>query len=244
MSNPEHSAVFLKHLEDIKDLYAEVKEIIILAENFDSCNDVYLSPLNELRNTLDHIMRSFIYPHKVESELNEATEHLYRAGYDAYEVLAINIISKIIGCVEKYNVATISVIFPEYYTEIKQEITNIKIGLADERAHKRLDPDTGTKSFTPYKEKVAKLLRFQQICEMRLPDLQKEKRKQKLGGLRSAAASFVTGVIITIAGAFVYDSYIKGASAETVVRQPQLHVGDSASHIAPVKMDTIRSSEK
>ena len=49
---------FYAKLSDIKELYIEVKEAIILAENFDPSHDVLLSPLTELRNSLDHIMRS------------------------------------------------------------------------------------------------------------------------------------------------------------------------------------------
>jgi hypothetical protein len=171
---------FISHFYEVKDLYAEVKEIIILAENFDSTTDVYLSPLNELRNTLDHIMRSFIYPDKLDSEFSEAKEHLYRAGYDAYEVLSINVSSRIVKCIENYNADTITKVFPTYYTEIKQKIINIKIELAEERAHKKLNPDTGTKSFTPYKDKVSDLINSLKICEFKIPDLQREKTKSNI----------------------------------------------------------------
>jgi hypothetical protein len=59
---------FLRSFSDIKDLYLEVKEAIILAENFDKRNDVYLSPLNELRNALDHLMRSLVYPEQLNQD--------------------------------------------------------------------------------------------------------------------------------------------------------------------------------
>jgi hypothetical protein len=199
-----NSILFIAKLNEIKDLYAEVKEVIVLAENFDPSSDVYLSPLTELRNTLDHIMRSFIYPDRLNSEFDEAKEHLYRAGYDAYEVLAINVSNRIV--IEKYNTKTIATIFPTYFTEVKQSIINIKIEVAEERAHKRLDPDTGTKSFTPYKEKITKLINHLKVCEHNIPDLQKEKAK----GWFTSIANIILGILIAAAGIFVYEKFLAG----------------------------------
>src|SRR5688572_11625691 len=137
---------FIDKLNELKELYVEVKEVIILAENFDDAHEVYLSPLNELRNSFDHIMRCLIYPDKLDNEFDEAKEHLYRAGYDAYEVLAINVADAIIKKVEKYNAEVISTVFPTYYTDIRPQLIDIQVDLGDARAHKRLNPDTGTKS--------------------------------------------------------------------------------------------------
>jgi hypothetical protein len=207
-----HSEKFVEKIAEIKDLYAEVKEVIILAENFDPSSDVYLSPLTELRNTLDHIMRSFIYPNKLEAEFDEAKEHLYRAGYDAYEVLSINISNAIVKRIEKYSTRVITTVFPAYYTDVKQSIISIQVDLAEIRAHKRLNPETGTKSFTPYKEKVSQLLIHHKACEFRIPDLQKERRN----GWIKAGVGFLIGVVITILGLYLYDRYFKVKTSSEV----------------------------
>ena len=200
-----HSVLFIEKFKDIKDLYAEVKEVIVLAENFDNDNDVYLSPLTEIRNTLDHIMRSFSYPDKIHTEFDEAKEHLYRAGYDAYEVLAINVSSRMIKCIEKYSSQTISTIFPAYYTEIKQKIIDVKVEIGEIRAHKRLNPETGTKSFTPYKEKIIELLNCLKKCEQNIPDLEKEKRRR----VGRDIINIIIGIAIAAAGIFVYEKFLK-----------------------------------
>lgn len=204
--NPQN---FFDKLNDIKDLYVEVKEAIILAENFDGDHDVYLSPLNELRNTLDHIMRCLIYPDKLDDEFNEAKEHLYRAGYDAYEVLAINVGSAIVKSIEKYDAEIITAIFPTYYTEVKPALLDVKEELADTRAHKKLNPDTGTKSFTPYKDKVSNLIRQLRLCVAQIPHLQKEKRKKQKKSFGKFFGGILIGVVITILGAWLYDKYFK-----------------------------------
>lgn len=200
-----HSEKFIEKISEIKDLYAEVKEVIILAENFDPSSDVYLSPLTELRNTLDHIMRSFIYPSKLETEFDEAKEHLYRAGYDAYEVMSINISNAIVKRIEKYNAKVITTVFPAYYTEVKQSIISIQMDLAEIRAHKRLNPETGTKSFTPYKEKVTQLLNHHKSCELRLPDLEKERWRARI----KSWLGFAAGVVIAVVALYVYDKYFR-----------------------------------
>lgn len=55
----ELANIHFSKLDELRGLYIQVKECILLAENFDPDHSVYLSPVNELRNALDHIMRSF-----------------------------------------------------------------------------------------------------------------------------------------------------------------------------------------
>jgi hypothetical protein len=203
----------LDKLIEIQELYIEVKESIILSENFDSANDVYLSPLNELRNSYDHVMRSLIYQDNADSELDEAKEHLYRAGYDAYEVLAINVGQAIIKIIEKYDAGIISSIFPRYYTEVRPNLVDIKVQLGEARAHKKLNPATGTKSFTPYKDKISNLIRQLKTCEENIPALQSEKIKRRKKRYWNTGAGILTGVIVTIVGLWLYDNYFKKTDA-------------------------------
>jgi hypothetical protein len=216
-----NSEDFHKGLNEIKELYIVVKEVIILAENFDPAHDVYLSPLNELRNSLDHIMRSLIYPDKIANELDEAKEHLYRAGYDAYEVLAINVGDAIIKSVEKYDAVIISSVFPTYYTDVKPSLLEIKVELADERAHKRLNPDTGTKSFTPYKEKISNLIKQLKICTIQVPDLQKAKKKKKQKKFVDVLIGLIIGIVMAIVAVWIYDSYIKKSNSAEKEQNPK-----------------------
>jgi hypothetical protein len=213
MNNSAES--FLAKLHDIKELYIEVKEAIILAENFDPSNDVLLSPLTELRNSLDHIMRSLIYADKLDNELDEAKEHLYRAGYDAYEVLAINVGQRIVKIIEKYDAEIISSIFPKYYTDVKQNLIDIQVELGEARAHKRLNPDTGTKSFTPYKEKISTLIKQLKTCEAHIPHLQGEKRKKKRKVWVGTLIGIFIGVAVAVAGSWVYDNYFKKPESQS-----------------------------
>lgn len=204
---------FYAKMREINDLYIEVKEVIILAENFDPTHEVYLSPLNELRNSYDHLMRIITYPEKWQNEFDEAKEHLYRAGYDAYEVLAINVSDAILKIVEAYHSSVIATIFPGYYQDIQPLIMQLRVELAGERAHKRLDPETGTKSFNPYKEKVVEPIKHLKICEQNIPLLEGEISKNKKQALRKTITNtiggIIIGIIITILGTWAYDKFVK-----------------------------------
>lgn len=207
-------------LDDLKELYSQVKECILLAENFDPHHSVYLSPLNELRNVLDHVMRSFNNPSKIDEEYHEAKEHLYRAGYDAFEVLSINIGDNIVKCVEKYDVEIISIIFPYYFTDIKKHLINIKVELARVRALKKMDSPIGITNFTPYQEKITELISHLKICEENIPTLQAEKRRRKNKWLVNNLWGIIVGLIIGIVGLYLYDNYFKNEPVKTIVTTP------------------------
>lgn len=200
---------FYKNLLEIRSLYTDVKEIIILAENLDPDQQVYLAPLNELRNAFDHLMRSLQENEDPEKQFNEAKEHIYRAGYDAYELLNINLAEGIVTSIEKFDTDIISVVFPSYYQDIKPALIEIQVELADTRAHKRTDPDSGIKTFTPYKEKVLTLSDHLKRCQRHIPSLVKEKKRRNKKKFSATVLGIVITILTLVAGSYIYDKFIK-----------------------------------
>jgi hypothetical protein len=223
--NPED---FFRRFSSIKELYLEVKEAIILAENFDKGSDVYLSSLNELRNGFDRLMRSLDYPAQLSEEFDEAKEHLYKAGYDAYEVLAINVGNSIVKVVEEYDSGIISTIFPRYYDEIKPMLIDMRIELAGGRAHQKLNPTKGTKSFYPYKDQVTRLIQQLKFCEVQVPNLQAEKKRRSRKSLKTALIPSIITLVLTVAGTYAYEKWFKVEKAPIIDKGTSLHK-DSAS---------------
>lgn len=197
---------FYKNLLEVNCLYTEVKDIIILAEQLDPKNQIYLAPLNELRNALDHLMRSLHENEDPAKEFNEAKEHIYRAGYDAYELLNINLAEGIVECVEGYDTEIISIVFPGYYTNIKPALIDIQVELADTRAHKRTDPVSGIKTFTPYQAKVKTLYHHLKHCQEHVPSLAKEKRRRTKRKNKNFVIWIVATILTLIAASYIYDS--------------------------------------
>jgi hypothetical protein len=168
------SSAFEKELKPLFDLYLEVKAIIAIAEEIDPYGKTYAGPLNEMRNVLDHIMRAFQYPDRVQHEYHEAKEHLYRAGYDAWAMLCMHLGQKIEEDLSSFSIPVITAVIPTYYTDYKPKLIQVKADLADIRVHKRIDPDVQEKSFGEYLPVVKGLFEMSKHVSSVVPDLQKE----------------------------------------------------------------------
>jgi hypothetical protein len=132
--------------------YFEIKELIAAAEREDGEQRISISAIAELRSALDHIMRAHNVEHELISEdeiskssgltpkvyckknYEKAYAHLYRAGYDAYDCIAIGIIDeidKLLDSVSKHALYTVipgatdTIINP--YREAKKLFTSAKI---------------------------------------------------------------------------------------------------------------------
>jgi hypothetical protein len=208
---------FMDQMESIRPLYTEIKKIIALAENLNDGKEAYIGPINELRNCLDHLMRSLEYPDRIDHEFNEAKEHLYRAGYDMYEVLASNLGTKIIDDLRPFDSTTISRIFPQYYQVIKPDLLNIKKELADIRVHKKIDPTSNNKSFSPYLDRVAQLIEYSQTTTANIPDLiiekEKERKAKKKRSREYIALRIVLGIFVlavSTGSGYLWKAYVDG----------------------------------
>ena len=118
-SHESREILFYRKLYDVKVLYNKVKSAIILSENFDPNREFYVATSNQMRSTLDHIFKAMEGDTSdMEYELKEAKEHLDRAGYDTYEILASNLSLHISYKMKRYSASVISNIFPEYYKQL------------------------------------------------------------------------------------------------------------------------------
>ena len=117
-------------LEELFSLYDKVRQSVILLENFNEEQKMYIAPINQLRSALDHIFKAINICddfEQCEYELREAKEHLDRAGYDTMELLAANIGITIVEKLKRYDTKTITEVFPYYFTTIKPQLTDIKV---------------------------------------------------------------------------------------------------------------------
>ena len=185
--NPEsHEISFYKKLSDLKELYEKVKYAIILSENFDPEQKFSVAPCNQLRSALDHIFKAIDSDEEtMEYEIKEAKEHLVRAGYDVYEILASNMsYANILKKMDKYPPNIVSIIFPEYYKKIKFAISNIQIDIAKLRKNKMKSIDM---SFEKYMKNIEEIIGFDKqinekipALELALEDHKKHDKRQKL----------------------------------------------------------------
>lgn len=189
-------------LEELFSLYDKVRQSVILLENFNEEQKMYIAPINQLRSALDHIFKAINVcndTQQCEYELKEAKEHLDRAGYDALELLAANIGITIVEKLKRYDTKTITEVFPYYFTTIKPQLTDIKGIVAKLRSDKKTDSD---KSFSAYFDQISILINIDKKVDTMIPSLDEFERKKKKEKLKtwgiSILSSIASGLLVGI----------------------------------------------
>ena len=169
---------FFNKIKELFVLYEKVKLAIIYAENFDPKREFYLAPSNQLRSSLDHIFKAAAHPNDLEYELKEAKEHLDRAGYDAFEVLASNLGLSLVEKLNGYSPDTLTNVFPDYYQNIRPTLIEIKAKLGEIRKKKK-DISLGSgDSFSSYFDQIEVLLGFNKTVDTMIPSLEEYHQKK------------------------------------------------------------------
>ena len=194
-------------LEELFSLYDKVRQSVILLENFNEEQKMYIAPINQLRSALDHIFKAINICDDFEQseyELREAKEHLDRAGYDTMELLAANIGITIVEKLKKYDTKTITEVFPYYFTTIKPQLTDIKGIVASLRSNKKIDSD---KSFSTYFDQIYILINIDKKVDTMIPSLEEYEKKKKKERLKtwiiSILSSIISGLLVGIIMYFV-----------------------------------------
>ena len=194
-------------LEELFSLYDKVRQSVILLENFNEEQKMYIAPINQLRSALDHIFKAINICddfEQCEYELREAKEHLDRAGYDTMELLAANIGITIVEKLKRYDTKTITEVFPYYFTTIKPQLTDIKGIVASLRSDKKIDSD---KSFSAYFDHISILINIDKKVDTMIPSLVEYEKKKKKERLKtwviSILSSIISGLLVGIIMYFV-----------------------------------------
>jgi hypothetical protein len=194
-------------LEELFSLYDKVRQSVILLENFNEEQKMYIAPINQLRSALDHIFKAINICddfEQCEYELREAKEHLDRAGYDTMELLAANIGITIVEKLKRYDTKTITEVFPYYFTTIKPQLTDIKGIVASLRSNKKIDSD---KSFSTYFDQIYILINIDKKVDTMIPSLEEYEKKKKKEHLKtwtiSILSSIISGLLVGIIIYFV-----------------------------------------
>ena len=194
-------------LEELFSLYDKVRQSVILLENFNEEQKMYIAPINQLRSALDHIFKAINICddfEQCEYELREAKEHLDRAGYDTMELLAANIGITIVEKLKRYDTKTITEVFPYYFTTIKPQLTDIKGIVASLRSNKKINSD---KSFSTYFDQIYILINIDKKVDTVIPSLEEYEKKKKKERLKtwiiSILSSIISGLLVGIIMYFV-----------------------------------------
>ncbi len=191
--------------QDIVELFNSIKYLYSICEETDPDLCTNLQPLNEFRAALDHMMRIVAienldgYEDKsADDEARKLISHLRRAFFDVCDMLSINYRNRIIDILEKYDSETIAAVIPNYYTEIKPDISDISETIASLRTDKRVksgDADV----YDQYTEIVKKLKKYQDIvirAESSLVEIQAQNNKKKKRDIVVSWVIPIAGIVI------------------------------------------------
>lgn len=204
MSQPEK---YYQELQELFSLYKVVKEIVLLAEYSNDNRSYIVSSVNELRNAFDHVMKSLQNDINFKEEFKKAKGHLYRAGFDAYEIIALNRLAEIEKIKSSYSYTAIIGGYPDYQKKLTPLVKRTKKKLAEVRGNKLVIVVEDEKSyFEDYEKIVTELmeacddlnLHVDGINEAYQAELKKSGATKNwiLGVLSALFISVATGVIV------------------------------------------------
>lgn len=141
--------VIKKTWEQIIHVHMTTKYFGIKAEEYAKDFKTYVQPFNELKNSLEHIIRAMSVEvgitdkgqEYVKNNLDKALGHGYRAVFDTADWLTITIRDRIIETLRPFNPEVISKAMPEYYSNIRPRIDAICNDIAGLRGRKDIEND-------------------------------------------------------------------------------------------------------
>jgi|GEM_PF-4731363 len=148
-------------------------------------------------------------------QIDKAKGHLFRAGYDAYELLGIEATTKIKSTFSKYDPSVIIKVFPNYYETVYPQVSKFEEQLVIARANKdvgynfynddgEIDVEKIQNAFTAYENIVTELLVLKDEVITKIPaleqakvDSEQEKKADHYKELIIAIMSAIIGAIIS-----------------------------------------------
>ena len=192
----EKEQSYLRNSERLAELYESVKPIFLLVEYFNEKDGIVLTSMNEIRSAFDHTMRALRCDssQSLEDEFDKARKHLYRAAYDACEIMVLDRLD-FIGRLKRgipYDVLV------RFYPEYATEILPLTLRLRREAAEIRTMADSKER-LDEYCSLILKLIDYTEQLEKVLPAVKKYKKRQDMESFYSPTfVSIVFGAVLVM----------------------------------------------
>ena len=195
----EREKLICKELTELSDIYKSVKHIFLLVEYYNNKKGIVVSSINELRNAFDHVMRAMTKDDSLglEDEIDSAKKHLFRAAYDACEVIILDRLDYIESLKNKASLRVLSKVYPDYVTEILPFASKLKKEVVDVRQIDNLE-----ERVKQYEEKISQIIDYSEKLEQRIPEAEKVKNIEQLDSYFSSAfISLIIGSVLLVVSA-------------------------------------------
>ncbi len=201
----------ISNLQKLCELYFAVKELIIYFEENNPEQDTDIQLINELRNAFDHLMRAFAVwlkikqeksPYKyIQTNIDKAFGHVYRAGYDTLDFLVLIFKEIIYKDISQYPTEAINKIIPEYYTKIRPLIYDLNEKITKYRKEKDVSSENYIQLFEYIKD-IKKLVEYHKEISKKIPALNEYHLKLKNEQSQENKKNWIKELTIALAGAF------------------------------------------
>ena len=169
--------------------YSNVKQLVVTAEKWDLDQRVPLSAISELRSVLDHIMRAdqvllglrtqdnIRQQHGVTAaeyctkNINKALGHLYRAGYDAYDVISMRLIDEIDRALRSVEIPALYAVVPSAAVDIERPFESAKRLAVEAKLLKDIESPSDAEEEEPCAEQERECFRLYEKANMDLLDI-------------------------------------------------------------------------
>ncbi|MBI4778125.1 hypothetical protein HY792_04320 [Candidatus Desantisbacteria bacterium] len=184
------------------------KHITLKAEEFDESFKTFIQPFNELRNTLEHIIRanSVIIgindcedSKYIDKNLDKALGHEYRAFFDSVDWLSMSLRDRIIETLKPFHHEAISKAIPDYYSNIRPRIDEIGNEIARLREEK--DIANGSELMIEvehYKEILDELFDIDKKIRNSVSAVIEIDKAKKFEPVANIIVSFVAGLLVAL----------------------------------------------
>lgn len=204
-----------KRLEKFIEIYSKTKIVIIKAEESKIDLVKFFSPIEQLRNALDHLMRVFEVRGRGKNEddanycldnLDAAIAHVYRACYDALDFSVHSLKEKIQTEFKGFDSEVILQVMPEYYSNIKPKLEKFCKEIEEIRNNKdiakiRHSEDKNIEKYlqlwNDLNEDYEKMLDKQSTMIEQRREIENKRKKEER---KNWIMAFVVGIIMLILG--------------------------------------------
>ena len=208
-----------RRLRDLFEFYwLKVKEIVAAAERYDKEQRMVITSAIELRAAFDHVARVHgalsgieavqwqdaalsLYDY-CEKNLSKAHGHLYRAAYDAYDIIAFALTEKLEKCLEAVSSMTLHTVVPDAMERVVIPFQNALKLVTQAKVRKDVNGREAERmEFEQYEEAVNGLLDARDYIDPRLSELMRHERQQRRQDRRRTLitiAGWVVGAVATI----------------------------------------------
>jgi hypothetical protein len=173
---------------ELTSLYHRVKLYVITSEKVSGENRLSAPAINELRNAFDHLMRihAVLYAGALDGpqqatlsplvycqhNLSKAVGHVYRAGYDALDIISLSLLDSIERIRDGVSRLTLVTVFPNYSVELRQPLERAIQQCDVAKAGKDVEDNRSIgQHFATYEEAIGVLKGVNDRYSVALPDL-------------------------------------------------------------------------